>query len=90
MFLSSRRLLSLYDRMILSLQWLALQRDGEAEWGDSHTRWIPNDGRLRRSYVHVFSMRQLRIETSAAGFHMEPWEAGHCVLTPDTATMGGP
>ena len=87
-FLSSRRLLSLYDRMILSLQWLALQRSGEAEWGDSHTRWIPNDGRMRRSFVHVFSMRQLHSETSAAGFLMEPWEAGHCVLTPDTATMG--
>jgi len=86
-FLSARRLLTLYDRLILSLQWLALQRSGEAEWGDSHTRWIPDDGRLRRSFVHVFSTEQLRHETSAAGFRMGRWEGGHSVLTVDAAAI---
>jgi SAM-dependent methyltransferase len=86
-FLSARRLRSLYDRLILGLQWLALQRTGEWEWGDSHTRWIPNEGTLHRSFVHVFSPAQLRSEAAAAGFDMEPWENGHCVLTPSPTAM---
>jgi len=86
-FLSARRLLSFYDRLILSLQWLALQRSGEAEWGDSHTRWIPDDGRLCRSFVHVFSPEQLRHETGSAGFRMGRWEGGHSVLTAGTAAI---
>jgi len=86
-FLSARRLLSFYDRLILSLQWLALQRSGDAEWGDSHTRWIPDDGRLRRSFVHVFSPEQLRRESAAAGFRMGRWEGGHSVLTADTPAI---
>jgi SAM-dependent methyltransferase len=81
-FLSARRLRSFYDRVILGLQWLALQRTGEWEWGDSHTRWITNEGSLRRSFVHVFSDRQLCAESAAAGFRMEPWEGGHSVLAP--------
>lgn len=86
-FLSARRVLSWYDRLILSLQWLALSRAGEAEWGDSHTRWIPNDGVLHRSFVHVFSSRQLSAETTAAGFDIGRWEEGHCVLVPRPAAM---
>jgi SAM-dependent methyltransferase len=86
-FLSARRLLSLYDRLILSLQWLALSQTGEAEWGDSHTRWIPNDGDLHRSFIHVFSTRQLCSEITAAGFGMGRWEDGHCVLVPGPAAM---
>jgi SAM-dependent methyltransferase len=86
-FLSARRVLSRYDRLILSLQWLALSRTGEAEWGDSHTRWIPNDGELHRSFIHVFSTRQLRAETTAAGFDMGRWDEGHCVLAPWSAAM---
>jgi SAM-dependent methyltransferase len=86
-FLSARRLLSIYDRLILSLQWLALSRDGESEWGDSHSRWIPNDGDLHRSFIHVFSTGQLRSEIAAAGFSPGPWEDGHCVLEPRPAAM---
>jgi 2-polyprenyl-3-methyl-5-hydroxy-6-metoxy-1,4-benzoquinol methylase len=86
-FLSARRLLSVYDRLILSLQWLALQRSGEAEWGDSHTRWIPDDGRLCRSFVHLCSEEQLRHETSSAGFRMGRWEGGHSVLTAGAAAI---
>jgi SAM-dependent methyltransferase len=79
-FLSARRLRSLYDRLILTLQWLALQRKCGAEWGDSHTRWIPHDGALRRSFVHVFSPRQLRAEIASADLRAGPWKGGHCVL----------
>ena len=55
--------------------------------GDSHARWIPDDGSLRRSFVHVFSPSRLRAEARQAGFHSEPWEAGHGVLIPDPAAI---
>ena len=87
MFLSARRLLSVYDHAILGLQWLTHHRASAWELGDSHTRWIPDDGSLRRSFVHVFSMGQLRSEASAAGFRLEPWEDGHAVLAAKTAAI---
>jgi len=80
-FLSARRLRSGYERLILSLQWLALQRGGFGEWGDSHTRWIPGDGSLRRSFVHVFTEGALREEAERAGFRIESWEGGHGILS---------
>jgi SAM-dependent methyltransferase len=86
-FLSARRLRSAYERLVLLVQWLVRQRVGETEWGDSHTRWIPSDGRMRRSYVHVFSPAQLRVETEAAGFRAGPWVGGHGVLAPDPAAI---
>jgi len=87
LFLSARRLYRPYDRAILSLQWLAQQRCASAEWGDSHARFIPNDGQLRRSFVHVFSPAGLRYEIELAGFRMGPWLGSHCPLVPRTAAM---
>jgi SAM-dependent methyltransferase len=86
-FLSARRLLSLFDRMVLGLQWTSLSRAGDVEWGDSHTRWIPDDGRMRRSFVHVFSTTRLRAEVADAGYRMEPWEGGHAVLAPERTAI---
>ena len=82
LFLSARRVRSAYERAILSLEWLALSRSGEAEWGDSHTRFIPSDGSLRRSYIHVFAPGRLRKEIEAAGFRGEAWAGGHVLLRP--------
>jgi SAM-dependent methyltransferase len=81
-FLSAQLLRTAYERLILTQQWLAQSRRGEVEWGDSHTRWIPNDGKLYRSFLHVFSPARLRSETAAAGFRTGSWEGGHAVLTP--------
>ncbi len=74
-FVSARRERSSYERRILVLQWFA--RGCRGERGDSHTRWIATDGRLRRSFVRVFSLPELRAECAAAGFGLEDWEAGH-------------
>jgi len=86
-FLSARRVSSIQSRSILALQWFALQRTVEAEWGDSHTRWIANDGSLRRSFVHVFTTAGLRTEAEQAGFRPARWVEGHGLLVPDPSTM---
>ena len=77
LFLSARVLVSGYQRMILTLQWL---RHGGG-WGSSHTRWIAPDGRMHRSFVQVFSKPRLRSETSAAGFGRGTLRDGYLVLT---------
>ena len=92
-FLSARRVSTIYERAILTLQWMAGRRWENIRWGDSHTRWIAPDGLLRRSFIHVFSDRQLRSEIAAAGYRAGPWAGGHAVLRPRTApaaaTMSG-
>ena len=79
-FVSARRIGSSYDRLVLSQQWAA--RAGRGEWGDSHTRWIDTAGKLRRSYVRVFTPGQLGAEFAAAGMRLQDWKAGHGLLTP--------
>ena len=81
-YLSARRLRSLYERAVLTLQWLALSRRGRIEWGESHTRWISADGGLHRSFVRVFSHPQLREEIDAGGFRLESWRGAHGLLVP--------
>jgi SAM-dependent methyltransferase len=77
-FLSARRARSPWDRAVLSLQWLGrATRRRRGIWGDSHTRWLDGKGRLRRSYVHVFTEARLDRETAAAGLHRISWEGGH-------------
>ena len=78
-FLSARRLRSIYDRVVLTQQWAA--RAGRGEWGDSHTRWIATDGTLRRSYVRVFTRARLDAEFAAASLRLNDWHAGHGLLT---------
>jgi 2-polyprenyl-3-methyl-5-hydroxy-6-metoxy-1,4-benzoquinol methylase len=80
LFLSARRLRSAYGGALLGLQWVAAR--GRVEWGDSHTRYLSSDGRLRRSFVHLFSSRRLRAEIEAAGFAQESWRRAHGVLVP--------
>lgn len=76
--LSARRVQHAYERAILSLQWLsALRRGTTAEWGDSHTRWLTTTGEIRRSFVRVFSIRQLRDECAEADLRAGDWRQGH-------------
>jgi SAM-dependent methyltransferase len=77
-FLSARRATRPWDRAVLSLQWLARAARGRrGAWGDSHTRWLDATGRLRRSFVHVFTDSRLHRETAAAGLRRLSWEGGH-------------
>jgi len=80
LFLSARRLQSLYSRAVLGLQWIAGR--GRGEWGDSHTRWITGTGDLRRSFVRVFSPRRIAVEINEGGFELERWSRGHGILAP--------
>ena len=75
LFLSARTVHRSSERAILSLQWLS--RGGRGEWGDSHTRWLDTRGRLRRSFIHVFSNAQIDREAAGAGFVRRSWEGGH-------------
>jgi SAM-dependent methyltransferase len=78
LFLSARCRSGLGDRAILTLQWLAGRSGGRPfAWGDSHTRWLDGSGRLRRSFVHVFTPRALDAELRAAGFAPLGWAGGH-------------
>jgi SAM-dependent methyltransferase len=79
-FLSARRALRFYERCCLAIQYAATTPRGERRFGDSHTRWIAPSGELRRSFLHVFTARQLARETAAAGFRIGPWEGGHAIL----------
>jgi SAM-dependent methyltransferase len=87
-FLSARRAHGMYSRMLLSLQWLVAPTRGDGEWGRSHTRWIDNQGAVRRAFVRHFRDRDLRLETSAAGLSMGPWRDGHAVLRPADSAPG--
>jgi len=78
LFLSARRRSKPGDLVVLTIQWLAaLLRGRRSAWGDSHTRWLDGDGRLRRSFVHVFTPRALDAELARAGFELVDWKGGH-------------
>jgi SAM-dependent methyltransferase len=80
LFLSARRADAPRERAVLGLQWAARTLRGQrGEWGDSHARRLDPAGRLRRSYVHVFSPRGLDREAARAGFDAKGWEGGHGV-----------
>lgn len=80
-FLSARRTRGVWDRVVLSVQWLGRAARGRVTaWGDSHTRWLDAAGALRRSYVHVFTDGRLDRETAAAGLRQVAWKAGHGLL----------
>jgi SAM-dependent methyltransferase len=81
--LSARRVADPWSRLVLTIEWLAaLRRGRDGEWGDSHTRWIGGDGRIGRSFVRVFTERELAREAALAGFRAEAWSQGHAVLRP--------
>jgi len=80
LFLSARRVQSVYGQAVLGLQWIAGR--GRREWGDSHTRWINGAGDLRRSFVCVFSPRRLAAEIDEGGFELKSWRRGHGILVP--------
>jgi len=88
-FLSARRVHRPWERVVLTLQWMArVARIRPGAWGDSHTRWLDASGTLRRSFVHVFTDRRLDCETRAAGFSRVGWEAGHGLFIPWDAAAG--
>ncbi len=76
--LSARRASRLYERWILTLQWL---RRGGLHWGHSHTRWVSADGALHRSFVQLHGEDSLAREAHRAGFQVGTWEGGHALLT---------
>jgi SAM-dependent methyltransferase len=82
-FLSARRVRRLYERAILTTQWIRRPRGGLG-WGASHTRYLEPDGTLSRSFVHYFTLRRLRRETARAGFRIGAWHGGHVMLSPGT------
>jgi SAM-dependent methyltransferase len=78
LFLSARRARGATERALLGLQRCASAlRGGGGEWGDSHTRRIDAAGRIRRSFIHLFTPRSLSAETTAAGFQCAEWSGGH-------------
>jgi SAM-dependent methyltransferase len=81
-FLSARRLLSFYEALVLSIQWLRGGVWRRGSWGDSHTRWIAPDGSLRRSFIHIFPERRLKRELLEAGLRVGDFQGGHWSLSP--------
>jgi len=72
-----------WERAVMSLQWAAaLTRGAPGPWGASHTRWIGDDGELRRSFVQVFARRALEAEIRRAGFECGRCDGGHVAITP--------
>jgi len=79
--LSARLDRSLYDRLVMSLQRRAGRGlDGDA-CGGGHTRWIREDGSIRRAFVKIFTRRELEAELAASGWRAVEWHAGHIILT---------
>lgn len=79
--LSARRAARAYERLILSLQWLAVARRRGNDWGSSHTRWIAPDGNIGRSFIHIFTAANLRRELREAGLTMSSSDGSHVILT---------
>ncbi len=88
-FLSARRARGFWGRTVLSVQWLARAARGRAgEWGDSHTRWLDVSGRVRRSFVRVFTDGRLDREAGAAGLCRVAWDDGHGLFVQRADTRG--
>lgn len=66
--LSARLARDRWTRALLRLQWIASSRDRQRGLGSTHTRWTGDDGALHRSFIQIFSPRQLHAEIAAAGF----------------------
>jgi SAM-dependent methyltransferase len=80
LLVSARRVRSSWERLLLGVTRLSSGGRRGFEPGDSHTRWIDATGRLRRSYVHVFTPAEFRHEVQSAGLVQEEWEGAHAVL----------
>jgi SAM-dependent methyltransferase len=84
-YLSARRVRTLYQRVILTILWLRLRRRAATEWGASHTRWIQANGSVQRAYIHYLSARRLRREVAAAGLSLYHWRDGLAVVVPQAS-----
>jgi SAM-dependent methyltransferase len=80
LFLSARLVRPLYERLILTLQWLRAGSLQPSAWGDSHTRYLTSDGVLHRSFVHCFTFKRLCSEVRAAGLTANALRQGHFEL----------
>ena len=80
-FLSARLVRGVWGRIILTLQWLRYAGPAGARWGDSHTRYLLEDGSMQRSFVHLFTPRLLRRELTRAGYRQGDSIGGHTVLS---------
>ena len=81
-FLSARRVFGIWGRIMLTLRWLRHSGAVGNEWGDSHTRYLLEDGSMQRSFVHLFTPRLLSRELRRTGYHQGRWIGGYVVLTP--------
>lgn len=80
LFVSARVASHLWARAMVSLQWCASRPDRSRGWGSSHTRWVGADGGPRRSFIRLFSERQLEREFDEAGLTQVEFVTGWCVL----------
>ncbi len=81
-FLSAWRVRKVYDRLVLTVQWIAAGGRGADGWGSSHTRWIAPDGSMHRSCKAALTARALRREARDAGLRVGVSSDGHLALTP--------
>lgn len=79
LFVSARIAGDAWAALLLRLTHRSRRRDG-VELGDSHTRWIDPGGKVRRAYVHLFSVDALRGEFAAAGLGVVAGCDGHFTL----------
>jgi SAM-dependent methyltransferase len=79
-FLSARLAHGLYERLLLTVQWLRRGNLQTTSWGRSHTRYIAADGAMHRSFVHCFTSNRLRRELAAAGLLATAFDEGHFEL----------
>jgi SAM-dependent methyltransferase len=80
LFVSARVASHFWTRAMLSLQWCASRADRARGWGSSHTRWVGGDGGMRRSFIRLFSERQLESEFGEAGLVPAEFVTGWYVL----------
>lgn len=80
LFVSARVASHFWPKGMLSLQWCASRADRARGWGSSHTRWVGPRGTLRRSFIRLFSERQLAREFADAGLPQVERVAGWRVL----------
>lgn len=79
-FLSPRWVTRGYERWILTLSWIRRGVGRGRGWGASHTRYIGTDGELRRSFIQLFTVGQIRQEAERAGFTVGPRRHGYVEL----------
>ncbi len=82
MLVSAQMAVGARDRLMLTLRWLAKPLGETRCWGDAHGRYLTADGRLVRSFLHLFTERSLSRETRSAGLSLVERLPAHHVYRP--------